>query len=120
MQEYIGVAILFFMSIAFGALFIWLSSTLGPKRPNPSKSEPFECGEKPFMLPNRLPVKFYLVAMLFIIFDVELIFLFPWAVIFRQLGMFGFWELIPFVLILVVGLAYAWQQGALDWHKGDS
>jgi len=66
-----------------------------------------------------MPVKFYLVAMLFIIFDVELIFLFPWGVMFKSLGMFGLLEMLPFAVVLVVGLAYAWQQGALDWHKAD-
>lgn len=120
MIEYSGVAAIFIMAIAVGALFIWLSSTLGPKRPNPVKQEPFECGVQPFMLPHdRIPVKFYLVAMLFIIFDVELIFLFPWAVIFRQLRVFGLVELLPFMMVLIVGLAYVWREGILDWNRSD-
>ena len=120
MSAYAGVLSIFIMAIGFGALFIWASSVLGPKRPNPVKMEPFECGESPLTKPGgQMPVKFYLVAMLFIIFDVELIFLFPWAVIYRKLGAFGFFELLPFMAILIIGLAYAWQQGALDWHKSD-
>lgn len=120
MEEYVGVVAISLMAAAVGGLFIWLSSVLGPKHPNPTKSEPFECGQKPFTLPeNRLPVKFYLVAMLFIIFDVELIFLFPWSVMFRRLGVFGLIEFFPFALVLIVGLAYVWKQGALDWQRSD-
>ena len=120
MEEYVGVVAISLMAAVVGGLFICLSSVLGPKHPNPTKSEPFECGQKPFTLPeNRLPVKFYLVAMLFIIFDVELIFLFPWAIVFRQLGVFGLVEFLPFALVLIVGLAYVWKQGALDWHRSD-
>ena len=120
MKEYVGVIAISLMACAVGGLFIWLSSVLGPKRPNPVKDQPFECGEKPFALPvNRLPIKFYLVAMLFIIFDVELIFLFPWSVVFRKLGVFGLFEFLPFALVLIVGLAYVWKQGALDWHRSD-
>ena len=111
-----GVLILFIFAAGFTGLFIFLASTLGPKRPNPAKNQPFECGEQPFSLPEgRLPVRFYRVAMLFVLFDVELVFLFPWAVIYRQLGIFGFIEMMVFLFFLVIGFAYAWKKGALQF-----
>ena len=85
---------------------IVLPSILGPKRPNPSKDQPFECGVEPFMLPQgRFNVKFYIVAMLFIVFDVEVVFLFPWAVLLRELGWFGVGEMGLFLLFIVAGFA---------------
>ena len=97
-------------------LFIWLSSTLGPKNPNPAKNSPYECGEKPFGSPaSHQTVKFYLAAMLFVLFDVELIFFFPWAVLYRKLGLFGFMEMFFFLTVLVLGFIYAWRKGALEW-----
>lgn len=111
-----GVLILFLFSALLAGLFILLATILGPKRPNPAKAEPFECGEKPFALPEgKLPVRFYLVAMLFVLFDVELVFFFPWAVVYRQLGLFGFLEMIAFLFFLVLGFLYAWRKGALEF-----
>jgi NADH-quinone oxidoreductase subunit A len=93
-----------------------LNMLIGPKRPNTIKSEPFECGNPPSGSAwGRFSVRFYLTAILFLIFDVEVIFLYPWAVELRQLGMFGFVEVLIFIAILLVGLLYAWQRGALDW-----
>ena len=117
MQEYLGVLIIFILAAAIGGIFILLSSVLGPKRPTPAKVEPFECGEPPFHLPSgRFSVKFYLVGMLFILFDVELVFLFPWAVVYRNLGWFGFFEMALFLGIVVLGFYYAWKKGALEWE----
>ena len=117
MQEYLGIFIAFILAGLIGAAFLLLASTLGPKRPSPAKSEPFECGEKPFELPSgRFAVKFYLVGMLFILFDVEVVFLFPWAVVFREMGLAGFLEMAAFLGILVVGFVYAWKKGALEWE----
>lgn len=111
-----GIFITFLFSAGIAALFIFLASTLGPKRPNPIKDQPFECGEKPFSLPEgRLPVRFYLVAMLFVLFDVELVFFFPWAVVYRQLGVFGFIEMSVFLFFLVLGFLYAWKKGVLEF-----
>jgi NADH-quinone oxidoreductase subunit A len=111
-----GIFITFLFASALSALFIFLATTLGPKKPNPTKAEPFECGEKPFGLPEgRLPVRFYLVAMLFVLFDVELVFFFPWAVVYRQLGIFGFLEMLVFVFFLALGFLYAWKKGALEF-----
>ncbi len=112
-----GVLILFVMAAGLAGLFIFLSTVLGPKRPNPVKDQPFECGEKPFSLPEgKLPVRFYLVAMLFVLFDVELVFLLPWAVVYRELGVLGFVEMIVFLFFLVLGFAYAWKKGALEFR----
>jgi NADH-quinone oxidoreductase subunit A len=98
-------------------LFILASVYLGPRKRNPVKDTPFECG-----LPSdgytkgSMPVRFYVIAMLFIIFDVELAFLFPWAVVFRSLGLFGFLEMLVFFIIVGVGFVYAWKIGALEWE----
>ena len=112
-----GVLIFFLFSLGAAGLFILLATLLGPKRPNPAKAEPFECGEKPFSLPEgRLSVRFYLVAMLFVLFDVELVFFFPWAVVYRRLGVFGFLEMMVFLFLLVLGFLYAWKKGALEFR----
>lgn len=117
MNEYLGILITFTLAALIGTVFIVLASTLGPKKPSPAKSEPFECGEKPFELPSgRSSIKFYLVGMLFILFDVELVFLFPWAVVYRTLGWFGFWEMLLFLGIVLVGFFYALKKGALEWE----
>lgn len=93
-----------------------LNMLIGPKRPTQIKSEAFECGNPPSGSAwGRFSVRFYLTAILFLIFDVEVIFLYPWAVELRHLGMFGFVEALIFIVILLVGLLYAWQRGALDW-----
>ena len=94
-----------------------LSSTLGKKNPTPEKLAPFECGMDPISLPlGKLTVRFYLVAILFILFDVELVFLYPWAVVFSRLGMLGLVEMGVFLAILMAGFVYAWDNGALDWQ----
>src|SRR2546425_164017 len=93
-----------------------LNRILGPKRPNPIKGEAFECGNPPSGSAwGRFSVRFYLTAILFLVFDVEIVFLYPWAVELRRLGVFGLAEVLFFVAMLAVGLAYAWQRGALDW-----
>lgn len=97
---------------------VLLSSVVGPRRPFAEKLEPYECGMAPVgMARERFSVKFYLVAMLFIIFDIEIIFLFPWGVIYKELGWFGFFEMGGFVLVLVLGLAYVWRKGGLEWDE---
>jgi NADH-quinone oxidoreductase subunit A len=112
-----GLLNTFIRAVARPGLFIFQASTLGPKKPIPVKDEPFECGEKPFNLPEgRLPVRFYLVAMLFVLFDVELVFFFPWAVVYRQLGLFGFVEMLVFLSFLVLGFFYAWKKGILEFR----
>jgi len=96
---------------------IGLSEFLGPRHVFREKMEPFECGENPIVSPKqRFSVRFYLVAMLFIVFDIEAVFLFPWAVIFQSLGLFGFVEMMIFILLLAAGLVYVWKKGALEWE----
>jgi NADH-quinone oxidoreductase subunit A len=92
------------------------SRMLGPHNPNPIKGEPFECGNPPSGGAwGRFSVRFYLIALLFLIFDVEIVFLYPWAVELRRLGSLGLIEALVFIAILAVGIIYAWQRGALDW-----
>jgi len=98
-------------------LFILASVCLGPRKRHPVKDSPFECG---FISEGyktaAMPVRFYIIAMLFIIFDVELAFLFPWAVVFRSLGLSGFLEMLAFFIIVGSGFIYAWKIGALEWE----
>ena len=119
MSEYIGIAVAFLLAGIIAAGMVVLASRLGQKKPSTVKSEPFECGQKPFSVPGgKLAIKFYLTAILFILFDVEVVFLYPWAVIFRLPGfeMLGLVEMSVFLTILMVGYIYAWQNGALKWQ----
>jgi NADH-quinone oxidoreductase subunit A len=116
MSEYIGIAVSFVLAGGITALMVVLSSTLGKKNPTAVKQSPFECGKDPFALPvGRFAIKFYLVGILFILFDVELVFLYPWAVVYQTLGLVGLVEAGVFLGILMVGFIYAWDNGALNW-----
>ena len=116
MLEYVSILILAVMAAVVGAIMLFANALFGPKKPNAVKAKPFECGVEPIALPaGRLPIHFYVVAMLFVVFDVELVFLFPWAVLARELGWFGVWEMGFFLLIVVAGFVYAWKQGALEF-----
>jgi len=116
MSEYIGIVVGFVVAGSVTGAMVVLASTLGKKKPSSVKSAPFECGKDPFYLPGgKLAIKFYLTAILFILFDVELVFLYPWAVVYRQLGMLGLVEMGVFLGILMVGYVYAWDNGALKW-----
>ena len=115
MIEYAGIFIMVVLAAGATLLFVFLASVLGPKRGNPVKAGPFECGEKPLSSPTRrFPVHFYQIGMLFIIFDVELAFLFPWAVLFRELGIIGFIEVTVFVFFVLLGYLYALKKGVLE------
>ena len=118
---YVPILILGAMAGAFAVLSLAASALLRPKRPSPAKSSPYECGIEPVRLPQseRFPVKFYVVAMLFIIFDIETIFLFPWAVAFRSLGLFGLLEMIVFIGLVFVAYLFVWQKGGLEWEGPD-
>ncbi len=114
---YIPIAVLAGISLFFAILLPVLSLSLGPRRPSARKGIPYESGMVPIgEAQRRLPVKFYLVAVLFIIFDIEIIFLLPWAVTFRFLGLFGLVEILVFVLILLIGYIWVWKKGALEWE----
>lgn len=116
MSEYAGLGL--FMALGAGTilLLLVLTSVLGPKLRFAEKDEPFECGESPLVSPyRRFPVKFYMVAISFIIFDLEVVFLYPWAVVFRDLGWYGLLVAAPFLSMLSIALAYEWMKGALEW-----
>jgi len=99
------------------ALLYGIQKLLAPRNPAPEKLEPYECGAPPLgSAHQRLPVKFYLVAVLFLLFDIETVFLFPWSVLFRKLGLFGLVEMGIFLGVLVLGLVYVWRKGALEWE----
>ena len=116
MSEYAGLGLFALLGSGAVAGMLAAATLLGPKLSFPEKDEPFECGEHPLVSPyRRFSVKFYLVAVLFILFDVEIVFLFPWAILFTDLGWFGFVEMGLFIVVLSAGLAYAWMKGALEW-----
>jgi len=116
LTEYLPILLFFVAAVLFAGGSIILSSVMGPRRPQAAKLEPYECGIAPVGLAReRFSIHFYLVAMLFILFDIEIIFLYPWAVVYRELTWFGFFEMGGFVLVLVFGLAYVWRKGGLEW-----
>jgi NADH-quinone oxidoreductase subunit A len=117
MLEYLAILFAFLFALVMARILLTIPKFLSPKISSLEKSKPFECGEKPFALPNgNAPVHFYVVAMLFIIFDVELVFLFPWAVVFRGLGVFGLAEMAVFMGFVALGLWYVLKNKALDWE----
>ncbi|GAB4562600.1 MAG: NADH-quinone oxidoreductase subunit A [Anaerolineae bacterium] len=114
--EYLPIVIMLVLSTVLAIIALILPNFLGPRRPTPTKLEPYESGMRPFALPHgRFPVHYYMVAILFVLFDIEVLFLYPWAVLLRQLRWFGIIEMAVFLGILVVGYLYAWRKGALDW-----
>jgi NADH-quinone oxidoreductase subunit A len=116
-QEYLPLAVASIFSAGFAALVTLLARTLGPKRPTPSKLKPYECGIEPiFPLRRRFSVKFYVVAMLLIVFDTELAFLFPWAASVQQAGTVGYVEMLLFALLLLVGFFWMWRRGVFEWE----
>jgi NADH-quinone oxidoreductase subunit A len=117
MNDLIPVLLMALLVGGIAGSFVAASALLGPKKRSRVKDEPFECGiPSAGMGHNSVPVRFYLMALLFILFDVELAFLFPWAVVFRSLGIFGFMEMLVFFLVVGVGFVYAWKMGALEWE----
>ncbi len=117
MSEYLPIAVLLILSTVVASLAIALGHLFGPRRPTERKSLPYESGMTPFGPgTRRMPVRFYLVAVLFILFDIEVVFFLPWAIVFRKLGLFGLVEMLIFVGILMVGFFYAWEKGALEWE----
>lgn len=114
--RYLPLLIHFVMASLLATGIVLLSSILGHRKPTRAKLSPYECGMVPVgNARERFSVKFYLVAMLFIIFDVEAVFLYPWAVILKDLKMFGFWEMIVYIGIVLVGFFYIWKKGVLNW-----
>ena len=116
LDAYIPIFLFILVAIGFALFTLIVAGLVHPRRFNRVKLQPYECGIEPVTdARDRYSVRYYLVAMLFVIFDVETVFLFPWAVIMDELALFGLIEMLVFLFILVVGYAYAWRKGALDW-----
>ena len=115
-NPYLPILIMFILAGGFVATMLILSIVLGPKKPSEVKDEPFECGTIGTGDPKqRFSVKFYLVAMTFILFDIEIVFLYPWAVNVKEFGWYGLFAMAPFLAVLTVGLLYEYKRGVLDW-----
>jgi NADH-quinone oxidoreductase subunit A len=116
LPPYVPILILGGAALSFAVFTLVVSGLLGKPRPTPAKSAVYECGVPAVgTARERLPIKFYLVCMIFILLDVDAAFLYPWALIFKELGLFGFVEMLVFVTLLGGGFVYAWKSGALDW-----
>ena len=117
LKDYFSIILFLFIAIVLSCGFIILNFVLSPKKPDPEKLSPYECGFEPFNDSRmEFDVRFYLVAILFIIFDLEIAFLFPWAISLGKIGIFGFFSMMVFLGILTVGFIYEWKKGALDWE----
>ena len=116
-DQYLPVLMFILVGVAVGIIPQVLGYLLGPNRPDAAKNSPYECGFEAFEDARmKFDVRYYLVAILFILFDLEIAFLFPWAVSLKEIGPVGFWSVMIFLAILVVGFAYEWKKGALDWE----
>jgi NADH-quinone oxidoreductase subunit A len=117
MSHYVPIVILGALATVFAVFSLIVGTLSGPKRWNRAKLEAYECGIEPTRQPqgNRFPIKYYLTAMLFIVFDIEIIFLYPWAVYFDRLGVFGLVEMVTFIATVLVAYVYVWRRGGLEW-----
>ena len=116
LADYAGVLVILVVGLVLVCAMLAIHMLLGPRREFPEKQEPFECGEKQIVSPRqRYAVKFYLVAILFVVFDVEAIFFYPWAAVFSELGWFAYGAILIFTVPLAVGLIYEWMKGGLEW-----
>jgi NADH-quinone oxidoreductase subunit A len=117
LSEYLPILLLLIVSAAFAVGSIAVSSLVGPSRPNPTKLSAYECGNEPLadVKTNRFSVKFYMVAMMFLIFDIETVFVYPWAVVYRSLGWFGLGQMVMFIGVLAVAFVYEIGRGGLEW-----
>ncbi len=117
LEQYLPVLLFVLVGTGVGIAPLALGRLLGPSRPDSAKNAPYECGFEAFEDARmKFDVRYYLVAILFILFDLEIAFLFPWAVVLKQIGATGFWAMMIFLSILVVGFIYEWKKGALDWE----
>ena len=116
MIEYVGVFIYFIIALALASIISVLSFVFATRKPDPEKISAYECGFDPFDdARSRFDIQFYVVSILFIIFDLEVTFLFPWALTLNKVSFFGFWSMMAFLLVLTIGFVYEWRKGALDW-----
>jgi NADH-quinone oxidoreductase subunit A len=117
MLEYVAIALMVALATVIALIAIGLGTLFGPRKQSEAKAMPYESGMNPYGEGRRrMPVRFYLIAVLFILFDIEVVFFLPWAIVFRQLGLFGLIEMVIFIVILLVGYVYAWKKGALEWE----
>lgn len=117
LANYLPILLFIVVGLAVGVVAVNLGRFLGPSKPEEAKSSPYECGFEAFEDSRmKFDVRYYLVAILFIIFDLEIAFLFPWAIVLDEIGTFGFWAMMVFLTVLVVGFVYEWMKGALEWE----
>ena len=117
LENYLPILIFLLVTAVMGSVFIILGKLLGPSRPDAEKNSPYECGFEAFEDSRmKFDVRYYLVAILFIIFDLEIAFMFPWAVVLDQIGVFGLLAMAVFLAVLVIGFIYEWKKGALEWE----
>ncbi|MFA5685416.1 MAG: NADH-quinone oxidoreductase subunit A [Lysobacteraceae bacterium] len=117
LAEYVPVLLFLIVALAIGVVLLLVGWALGPRRPSAEKLSPYECGFEAFEdARTKFDVRYYLIAILFIVFDLEIAFLFPWAVVFRDIGVTALWAMTLFLGILVLGFVYEWKKGALDWE----
>jgi NADH-quinone oxidoreductase subunit A len=117
MMDYVSILMVFAISAGVAGALLGIPALIAPKRPSRVKLEPFECGKDPVALPEgRFAIKFSTIAIFFIIFDIELVFVWPWATLYRQLGWFGFAEMMVFLGVLMIGFLYIWQKRGLAWE----
>jgi NADH-quinone oxidoreductase subunit A len=117
LEQYFPILLFIAVGLGLGGLMLAVGSLVAPSKPDPSKLSPYECGFEAFEDARmKFDVRYYLVAILFILFDLEIAFLFPWAVTLNEIGSFGFWSMMIFLLILIVGFVYEWMKGALEWE----
>jgi len=118
LEDWLPILLFFVLVAGFAATSLLLPSIFGVRKPGPAKLGPYESGMQPVgTARERFSIQFYLVAMLFLLFDIEAIFLFPWAVVYRQLGIFGFIEMLVFIVVILAGFVYVWKKGALEWER---
>lgn len=116
LHPYLPILLYLMIGAAFGVFTLLFGAIIRPNKPNPVKLSAYECGNPPFMdARQRVFVRYYLIAVLFVLFDLEAVFLYPWAVVYNKIGLYGLVEMILFILILLVGYAYAWRKGAFEW-----
>ncbi|RME17988.1 MAG: NADH-quinone oxidoreductase subunit A [Alphaproteobacteria bacterium] len=117
LREYFPIIVFFGVAVLIGAVFLIAAAVLAVRNPDPEKVSAYECGFNAFDDARmKFDVRFYLVSILFIIFDLEIAFLFPWAVAFKDVGLVGFWSMMVFLAVLTIGFAYEWKKGALEWE----
>ncbi|MGB9629183.1 MAG: NADH-quinone oxidoreductase subunit A [Thermodesulfobacteriota bacterium] len=117
MIEYLAILIYILIAVAFAIFAILASHLLGQRKPSPLKEEPYECGMTTVGSSfRRIPIKYYIIAMLFLLFDIEVVFLYPWAVVFKELKVFAFISMAVFIGILIIAYLYIWKKGALEWE----